>query len=333
MIFIAFVVVVKWISSIMCLVSVIIPIYNVEKYLQKCIESVINQTYKKLEIILIDDGSTDASALICDEYATKDNRIIVIHKDNGGLSEARNFGLDIFTGKYVVFMDSDDWVESDYIESFLKYATEETIVCCRYKYLNKSKTTIVGSEKVLKHTAMEYIDCFQKSYLRAIGWRLKQPYTYVVWNRLYPRKCFDKIRFPLGRLCEDVYVVFEVVLQCKNVVMIPDVTYNHINRSDSITGKITKKLMHDSYEGKLKNEKDLEDLPMLLKNAKKLTLNAALVYLLNHQKGMYELSKDEINMILCVIDDYRNYISFRDLNLLIKYLIISHCGKLMKYLP
>ena len=98
------------------LISIIIPVYNAEKYLKKCLDSVINQTYKNLEIILVDDGSTDKSPEICDKYAEKDSRIIVLHKENGGVSSSRNAGLDIFKGEYLSFVDSDDYVEPDYIE-------------------------------------------------------------------------------------------------------------------------------------------------------------------------------------------------------------------------
>ena len=100
------------------LVSIIVPIYKVEPYLRRCLDSIVNQTYTNLEIILVDDGSPDNCPQTCDEYAAKDNRIIVIHKENGGLSDARNIGLDIWKGDYISFVDSDDWVEKKYIEIF-----------------------------------------------------------------------------------------------------------------------------------------------------------------------------------------------------------------------
>ena len=98
------------------LISIVIPVYKVELYLEKCIESIINQTYKNLEIIIVDDGSPDNCPQICDEYSKKDKRIKVIHKENGGLSDARNAGIDIATGKYIAFVDSDDYVSDDYVE-------------------------------------------------------------------------------------------------------------------------------------------------------------------------------------------------------------------------
>lgn len=106
------------------LISIIVPVYNVEKYLKECIDSVISQTYKNLEIILVDDGSTDKSGEICDEYSKKDSRIKVIHKENGGLSDARNVALDIAKGEYIGFVDSDDYVEKDMFETLYKLAEE-----------------------------------------------------------------------------------------------------------------------------------------------------------------------------------------------------------------
>ena len=105
-------------------ITVIVPVYNVEHYLEKCLDSLINQTYKNLEIIVINDGSTDNSGEICQEYAQKDNRIVYIEKENGGLSDARNVGLDKMTGSYVTFIDSDDWVELDYVEILYKKIIE-----------------------------------------------------------------------------------------------------------------------------------------------------------------------------------------------------------------
>ena len=116
------------------LVTIIIPVYNVEKYLPKCLDSIINQTYNHLEIIIVDDGSKDSSGLICDEYALKDQRIKVLHKKNGGLSSARNAGLDIAKGDYIMFVDSDDYVESHYCEVPLKHALEKNVRIVSFGY-------------------------------------------------------------------------------------------------------------------------------------------------------------------------------------------------------
>ena len=124
------------------LVSIIVPIYKVEPYLRRCLDSIVNQTYTNLEIILVDDGSPDGCPQICDEYAAKDNRRVVIHKENGGLSDARNAGLDSCKGEYVSFVDSDDWVDEKYIEILLNLATKENA--------DVAKATGKGLLKIIK---------------------------------------------------------------------------------------------------------------------------------------------------------------------------------------
>lgn len=122
------------------LISVIVPVYNVEEYIEKCLDSIINQTYKNLQIIIVDDGSPDNSGKICDEYAKKDNRITVLHKENGGVSFARNIGLQNATGNWVTFVDSDDWIENDYIEQLLIIAKQDNadVVLCGYNRVNNT---------------------------------------------------------------------------------------------------------------------------------------------------------------------------------------------------
>ena len=142
------------------LVSVIVPVYNVEKYLNKCIDSIISQTYKNLEIILVDDGSPDNSGAICDEYAKKDTRIRVIHKENGGVSSARNVGIEISNGNWISFIDSDDWIEEDYFEIMLNEAKKENadIVFCGYNRIWKNKVeTINGFEDNKSFNSKEYL--------------------------------------------------------------------------------------------------------------------------------------------------------------------------------
>ena len=123
------------------LISIIVPIYNVEKYLNKCIESIVNQTYENIEIILIDDGSNDNSGIICDEYAKKDNRIIVVHKENGGVSSARNKGLKIAKGEWISFVDADDWIEQTFCQTLLNKVTQEQadIALCGYNRITDNR--------------------------------------------------------------------------------------------------------------------------------------------------------------------------------------------------
>ena len=175
----------------MCKVSVIVPIYNAEKYLSDCIDSIIAQTHKNLEIILVDDGSPDNCPAICDEYAKKDDRIKVIHKQNGGVSSARNTGLDIMTGDYVVFIDSDDIVNVHYIEYLLDIciANDADISYCGYSTFKESNNVNINSipnddKNILVFENSEGL----KNYFS--GWIYP-----MMWNKLYKRKCFEKQRF------------------------------------------------------------------------------------------------------------------------------------------
>lgn len=142
------------------LISVIVPVYNVEKYIDKCINSIINQTYKNLEIILVDDGSPDNCGNICDEYSKKDNRIIVIHKENGGVSSARNIGIKNAKGKWITFVDSDDWIENDYVEKLSKIGIQnkaEVVLCGYNRIYNNDKQPINAIGEIKDYNSYEYL--------------------------------------------------------------------------------------------------------------------------------------------------------------------------------
>lgn len=176
------------------LISVIIPIYNVEKYLKKCIDSIINQTYKNLEIILVDDGSPDNCGKICDEYAKKDQRIRVIHKKNGGLSDARNAGIDIAKGKYIAFVDSDDYVEKEYIEIMYKELKKNNvkIVQCGINKISDNEE-IIDNYGYLKDELINSQRIMEEKYT-------KYPISNVVaWNKLYDIDLFKNIRYPVRK--------------------------------------------------------------------------------------------------------------------------------------
>lgn len=183
-------------------ISVIIPVYKVEEYLSQCVESVLNQTYSNLEIILIDDGSPDNCPSLCDKYSEIDSRVIVIHKENGGLSSARNIGLDIATGEIISFIDSDDWIDSDMFERMmdLKIQTGANIVSCDWistdgtnEYEKTALFKEYGKTPLSRQITKEIL-------LDRIG-------SYV-WNSLYDSECWKDLRFPEGRLYEDLAVTF-----------------------------------------------------------------------------------------------------------------------------
>lgn len=213
------------------LVSVVVPVYKVEKYIERCVDSILNQTYKNLEILLIDDGSPDKSGEICDSYALKDKRVRVIHKNNGGLSDARNVGIDISKGKYITFVDSDDWIEKTYIEELydLIESTNSEIAICNFLK--------VSDENFKKINKVQYI--IEKSNIEALYelyGKFSTQFT-VAWGKLYNRRLFDDIRFPYGKVHEDLYVCHKLIYKSKKVSYTNKILYYYFQRTDSITGQ------------------------------------------------------------------------------------------------
>ena len=172
-------------------ISVIVPVYNVEKYLEKCIDSILSQTFKNFEIILVDDGSTDSCGIICDEYERLDNRVKVIHKINGGLSSARNSGLEIASGEYVAFVDSDDWIDKNMYQELYNEAKKNNadIVQCKFIKAKDENVSIYNNE-FNEVEVIGNLDALCNLYNeRCIE-------TVVTWNKLYKRYLFNDIVFP-----------------------------------------------------------------------------------------------------------------------------------------
>lgn len=208
------------------LVSVIIPIFNVENYLDKCVESVVTQTYSNLEIILIDDGSTDFSSALCDKWKERDDRITVIHKKNGGLSDARNAGLKIAKGIYFAFIDSDDYIAKSAIESMLNSAvssSSEIAVCNMIRY-TPDGTKVPFYAPV--HTRM--LLSGEQRYET-----LEQP---SVCNKLFKAELFENILFPTGKYYEDTFIYHRLLYKARNVVLTGEDSYWYLLRNDSIVG-------------------------------------------------------------------------------------------------
>lgn len=209
------------------LISVIIPVYNVQKYLEKCLNSVLNQTYKNLEILLIDDGSTDNSSKICEEYKLKDSRIKVFHKENGGLSSARNYGIKEAKGIYITFIDSDDDIEEDYIEYLYKllkkYNTKMSI--CSYNVIKNNKTNLgINLEEKLLSTE----ECLDNLLC-------EKGFTVSACAKMYEKKLFDDITFPLNKLCEDNGTTYKLIMKCSNIAYGNQAKYNYYIHNNSIT--------------------------------------------------------------------------------------------------
>ena len=208
------------------LISVIVPIYKVETYLDKCIESIISQTYKNLEIILVDDGSPDNCPIMCDEWAEKDNRIKVIHKINGGLSDARNAGLDIATGEYIAFVDSDDWILPNMYERMLCIITQEEadICACNICSCYPDCETVWGCNEYTVGNSTQILDMLYSD----------TKYPVAAWNKLYKKQCWETLRFPVGKICEDAFTTYRLVHNSKKIVQIPEAFYCYRIRPESI---------------------------------------------------------------------------------------------------
>lgn len=209
------------------LISVIVPVYNVERYLDKCIESICSQTFRNLEIILSDDGSTDSSGTICDCWAEKDSRIRVIHKKNGGLSDARNAGIEIATGTYFMFVDSDDTITPDTIERLYSALTEHSceIAVCNMVRIYDDDTTEPFYAPVDTLTVWEDQQRFET---------LNQP---SACNKLFLAKLFQDIRFPKGKFYEDTFVYHVLAHRASKIVLTGHDGYYYLSRRESILGQ------------------------------------------------------------------------------------------------
>lgn len=208
------------------LVSVIIPVYNVEQYLEECMDSVLNQTYTNLEIILIDDGSTDTSGILCDKYAEKDSRVRVIHQANGGAGKAKNTGLERMTGSLVVFVDSDDLLPVDSIEyrvaKLEEYQADIVQGCfCEFsERWNQRQDHYSGN--VLVKTKMGYLADYLKNWENAI-----------FWNKIFKCEVLKGLQFPVGRCIDDEFYTYKAVFQADKIILTDYVIYGYRIRSNS----------------------------------------------------------------------------------------------------
>lgn len=210
------------------IISVIIPIYNVEKYLDKCIRSVVEQTYKNLEIILVDDGSPDQCGTICDKWAEKDKRIRVIHKTNGGLSDARNAGLNAAIGSYIGFVDGDDYIHPQMYQKLYEKLKEYSadLAICGYDKVDEHSDGIIRnvrlpSEGLIGKTDAIMNICYKGTFV-------------VVWNKLYKRKLFNDLRFIYGKVSEDLFIMYELFHKCARIVSVSENYYYYVQTPNSI---------------------------------------------------------------------------------------------------
>lgn len=216
------------------LISIIVPVFNVRKYLDKCLESIVHQTYSQIEIIIIDDESTDGSGELCDSWKQKDERIQVFHKKNGGLSSARNMGLEKAKGEFIGFIDSDDYVNTDMYEDLLNFMEDDVdIVSCG--------TVLEYPKQINADSQILYLPENKKKCKKYIGnssveeLLLARSFSFSACDKIFRRWLFEGIRFPVGRSSEDLPVIFHIFLKCRNIVNIGKVKYHYVYRNNSIS--------------------------------------------------------------------------------------------------
>lgn len=224
------------------LISVIVPVYNVERYLKKCINSILDQTYENIEVVLVDDGSTDKSGVICDEYAAKDLRVTVIHKENGGLSSARNAGLKVAAGDLIGFVDADDYIEDTMYEKLKenmdKYGSDISVcqIYRSYKYFTDLEDGL-DKEEVYEGKD-KFANLENDNYFM----------TVVAWNKLYKKDLFKRIKYPEGRLFEDSYVICDILSKAKRVSYLNEPLYYSTMRKSGMA-----KMNNEQYHEKLES--------------------------------------------------------------------------------
>lgn len=222
--------------------SVIVPVYKVEKYIHKCVDSILNQTFSDFELILVDDGSPDNCGRICDEYAAKDSRVRVIHKKNGGLSDARNFGIDAAQGEVLGFVDSDDDIDSNMYKSMIEYMDKHNLdVVCADTYVIKN-----GKKKFRPRYAEDKIFDAPDGVIAILDGTLDN----AAWNKIYKRNVIGEVRYPEGRIYEDVATTYKFVYAAQRVGYMCRPFYNYYKRKGSIVASsFNSKSRYDCFLG------------------------------------------------------------------------------------
>lgn len=237
------------------LISVIVPVYNVEQYLERCLQSIVSQTYARLEIIVVDDGSTDGCPSLCDQWAQRDSRICVIHKLNGGLSDARNAAMDVMKGELVTMIDSDDWIEPEYVSTLLKLmlATDADVTVGGWSEVDENGK-IVGFVSNKEKKPMVYS---RDQALNDIFYQ--KDLTHSAWGRLYRTELFNRLRYPVGMLYEDLAIAYTLYSRTSRVAQCFSPLYNYMQRSTSILGTFKPQRTHvldilDKLEKQVRNQ-------------------------------------------------------------------------------
>ena len=298
------------------LISIVVPVYNVDK----CIESIINQSYSNLEIILVDDGSKDSSGIMCDSYILKDKRIKVIHKENGGLSDARNVGIDKAKGEYIVFIDSDDWIDEKMIEilyNIIKKNNSDISICDYFLAYNEEIQTQKEDIEIIN---LSNIEALKKIYDKDLGVCM-----IVAWNKLYKRNLFkDDIRYPYGKIHEDEFTTYKLLYKAEKISYTKQKMYYYRQRENSITSSFNKKRLDclEAFDERVKYMKYIVEKGRVTLDGASLTVmklgdTTFGVSLIPHTQEMITLGKrrvgDYINVETDLIGKYiERFMKFQD---------------------
>lgn len=254
------------------LISIVFPMYNVERFVKKSLESIVNQSYENIEIIIVNDGSTDEGVRICRDFAIKDPRIILIEQENQGLSAARNTGLNRAKGAYVMFVDSDDWIHRDMITILYQdlVANDVEVAMCGYKKVREGDSGV----SIIENKNLEVISSKEAIQRMLLGeW-------WSACMKLYHYSVFKNLRFPVGRNNEDYAILVQVFEQCKQISYNPTALYNYLTREDSITTKpLNERSFDEVVNGKEVLEYVKEKFPQFSKEAER-NLGASLIKLI-----------------------------------------------------
>lgn len=277
-------------------ISIIVPVYKVEPYIHKCVDSILNQTFKDFEVILVDDGSPDNCGKICDEYAQKDDRVVVIHKENGGQATARNSGLDIARGEYIGFVDSDDYIEEDMYEFLYNLCIDNNcdIANCSSTIYFKDRVQVNGGHGLMIHNTNEAMRVAMEGVL----------YDECLWTKLIKKELFKNLRIPVGIAYEDTAFTYKLIDRAKRICCKGEAKYNYIKRDNSTMDRAIKEVKIDAvlvYEEMYKfiEEKypELTDLVAL-----KLANNTMSVMNLIIKQNNFEKYKDDYFKIAKILN-------------------------------
>lgn len=307
------------------LISIIVPVYKVEPYLDRCVQSLVSQTYQNLEIILVDDGSPDNCPAMCDAWAEKDDRIKVVHKKNGGLSDARNAGMAVATGELIGFVDSDDWIEPD----MYQYLHQEIIdTNCEIVSGGVCRVWDDGrpSQQMTYHGNSFILD--RKEAIESL---IHETALIVpVWNKLYRREVLAGIPFPVGKINEDEFWSWRVVANADHIAIVPNVFYHYLQRSGSIMSNQILQHPMDAIEAKCQRDEYLStEVPELLNcsriNLMYMCLYRAQILSKTQPKCVSKVYIKEIQQIVKNHQPNATYIRTLPIRQRLRYLMIQHC--------